>query len=42
MVGAILATSGLSHLKDPEGRSTSIGMSKGFTIFLGAVELRAL
>jgi putative oxidoreductase len=38
MVGAIFATSGWSHLKDPEGRSKSIGMSKGFTIFLGAAE----
>src|SRR6185437_1015019 len=39
MVGAIFASSGWSHLKDPEGRSKSIGMSKGFTIFLGAAEL---
>jgi len=39
MVGAIFATSGWSHLKDPEARSKSIGMSKGFTIFLGAVEV---
>ena len=38
MVGIIFATSGWSHLKDPEGRSKSIGMSKGFTIFLGAAE----
>jgi putative oxidoreductase len=38
MVGAIFATSGWSHLKDPEGRSKSIGMSKGFTVFLGAAE----
>jgi putative oxidoreductase len=38
MVGAIFASSGWSHLKDPEGRSKSIGMSKGFTVFLGAAE----
>jgi len=39
MVGAVFAASGLSHLKDPEGRSKSIGMSKGFTVFLGAAEM---
>jgi putative oxidoreductase len=39
MVAIILATSGWSHLKDPEGRSKSIGLSKGFTAFLGAAEL---
>src|SRR5215469_2660081 len=39
MVGIVFATSGWSHLKDPEGRSKSIGMSKGFTMFLGAAEL---
>jgi putative oxidoreductase len=39
MVGLVFATSGWSHLKDPEGRSKSIGMSKGFTVFLGAAEL---
>jgi putative oxidoreductase len=39
MVGAIFASSGWSHLKDPEGRSKSIGMSKGFTVFLGAAEV---
>jgi putative oxidoreductase len=38
MVGAIFASSGWSHLKDPEGRSKSIGMSKTFTVFLGAAE----
>ena len=38
-VGAIFATSGLNHLKDPAGRSQSIGMSKGFTALLGAAEL---
>lgn len=39
MVGIIFAASGLAHLKDPETRSKSIGMSKGFTVFLGAAEL---
>lgn len=39
MVGAIFATSGWGHLKDPEARSKSIGMSKGFTLCLGAAEL---
>ncbi len=39
MVGAVFITSGWHHLKDPEARSKSIGMSKGFTIFLGAAEV---
>jgi putative oxidoreductase len=39
MVGLIFASSGWSHLKDPVARSKTIGMSKGFTIFLGAAEL---
>jgi putative oxidoreductase len=39
MVGLVFITSGWGHLRDPEGRSKSIGMSKGFTIFLGAAEL---
>jgi putative oxidoreductase len=39
MVGLIFATSGYNHLKDPEARSKSIGMSKGFTIFLGIAEV---
>ena len=38
LVGAIFASSGWSHIKDPEGRGKSIGMSKGFTAFLGAAE----
>ncbi len=38
MVGAIFLDSGWKHLSDPEGRSKDIGMSKGFTIFLGAAE----
>ena len=39
MVGLVFVTSGSSHLNDPEGRSKSIGMSKGFTMFLGAAEV---
>ena len=39
MVGVVFVTSGYNHLKDPETRSKDIGMSKGFTIFLGAAEL---
>src|SRR5690348_1559981 len=39
MVGIVFLSSGWNHLKDPEGRSKSIGTSKGFTIFLGAAEL---
>src|SRR5260370_35051080 len=39
MVGAVFITSGWSDLRDPDARSKSIGMSKGFTIFLGASEV---
>jgi hypothetical protein len=39
MVGIVFFTSGWSHLKDPAGRSQSIGMSKGFTVFLGLAEV---
>jgi putative oxidoreductase len=39
MVGLIFVSSGWLHLKDPEARSKSIGMSKSFTVFLGAAEL---
>jgi putative oxidoreductase len=39
MIGIVFFTSGWSHLKDPAGRAQSIGMSKGFTVFLGAAEL---
>jgi putative oxidoreductase len=39
MVGVVFIGSGWSHLKDPEARGKSIGMSKGFTIFLGAAEV---
>ncbi len=39
MVALVFVTSGYSHLEDPEQRSKSIGMSKGFTIFLGIAEV---
>jgi putative oxidoreductase len=39
MVALVFADSGFNHLKDPEARSKSIGMSKGFTIFLGIAEV---
>jgi putative oxidoreductase len=39
MVALVFVTSGYSHLKDPEKRSKSIKMSKGFIIFLGIAEV---
>jgi putative oxidoreductase len=39
MVGLVFVNSGYSHLKNPEERSKSIGMSKRFTIFLGLGEV---
>lgn len=39
MVGLVFVASGYSHLKNPEKRSASIGMSKGFTVFLGISEV---
>ena len=39
MVALVFVTSGWSHVSNPEERSKSIGMSKGFTIFLGFAEL---
>jgi putative oxidoreductase len=39
MIGLVFVTSGWKHLRDPEARSKDIGMSKGFTIFLGAAEI---
>ena len=39
MVGLVFVTSGYSHLKSPAERAKSIGMSKAFTIFLGAAEV---
>jgi putative oxidoreductase len=39
MIGLVFVASGYSHLKDPAARSKSIGMGKGFTIFLGIAEV---
>jgi putative oxidoreductase len=39
MIGIVFITSGWNHLKEPGARSKDIGMSKGFTIFLGAAEV---
>lgn len=39
MVALIFFTSGWSHVTKPAERSKSIGMSKGFTIFLGIAEI---
>ena len=39
MVGLVFVTSGYNHLKDPATRAKDIGMSKGFTVFLGAAEV---
>jgi putative oxidoreductase len=39
MIGIVFFTSGWSDVKDPAKRSQSIGMSKGFTIFLGLAEM---
>ncbi len=39
MVGVVFVSSGWNHVKDAGTRSKSIGMSKAFTIFLGAAEI---
>jgi putative oxidoreductase len=39
MAGAVFMSSGWNDLRNPEGRAKGIGMSKGFTIFLGSVEV---
>ena len=39
MVAVIFVSSGWSHATKAEERSKSIGMSKGFTAFLGVAEL---
>ena len=39
MIAAVFGTSGWSHVKEPGARAQSIGMSKGFTLFLGVAEL---
>jgi putative oxidoreductase len=38
MVGAVFIASGWSDLRDPKKRSKTIGMSVGFTIFLGLAQ----
>jgi putative oxidoreductase len=38
MVGLVFVTSSYRHLKDPTARAKDIGMSTGFTIFLGIAE----
>ncbi|HTV58168.1 MAG TPA: DoxX family protein [Verrucomicrobiae bacterium] len=39
LVAAIFGASGWSHLAHPAERSQSLGMTKAFTVFLGAAEL---
>ena len=39
LVGVVFVSSGWSHAKDPVTRGKSIGMSPGFTRFLGVAEL---
>ncbi len=39
VVAVVFFSSGLSHLKDPIGRSKSIGASPAFTRFLGGAEV---
>jgi putative oxidoreductase len=39
MIAAVFLSSGWNHAKDPAGRGRSIGMSKGFTLFLGVAEV---
>ena len=39
LVAVVFISSGWSHAKDPVGRAKSIGLSPGFTRFLGIAEL---
>lgn len=39
MIAAIFGTSGWSHMTKPKERAESIGMSPGFTLVLGVVEV---
>jgi len=41
VVALVFGTSGFNHLKSPRQRAESLGMSVGFTLFLGAAELAA-
>jgi len=38
MVGIVFLSSGWAHMTKADERSKSTGMSKGFTVFLGAAE----
>src|SRR2546426_9486649 len=38
MVGVVFAASGWNDLRDPEGRSKSMGVSKRFAVFVGCAE----
>jgi putative oxidoreductase len=39
MIAIVFLNSGWGHVKDPAKRGESIGMSKGFTLFLGLAEI---
>jgi putative oxidoreductase len=39
MVAVVFGSSGFQHLKSPRQRAESLGLSVGFTVFLGAAEL---
>jgi putative oxidoreductase len=39
MIAVVFISGGWNHAKDPTGRGKSIGMSKGFTLFLGLAEM---
>jgi putative oxidoreductase len=39
MIALVFVTSGWHHVSDPKGRAKSIGMSPGFTMFIGMAEL---
>jgi putative oxidoreductase len=39
VVALVFGTSGFNHLKSPRARAESLGLSVGFTVFLGAAEL---
>lgn len=41
VVAIVFGSSGWNHLKDPARRAKSMGLSKGFTIFLGLAEVAA-
>ena len=39
MIGIVFLSSGWNHVKNPAERGKSIGMSRGFTVFLGLAEI---